>query len=182
MYLYYPENNWMKLVMHYILLVSFRCWECCAKKQHNKKNEEIHNKDLLIHNDSHATAPHTYDMINDIIKLHYVMHGKDHKICLDRRHNVSNIEQIYYELTLKNLGSPQIMQYPVLDAIMNDHIDMTERLNTYLGHQGIHLKINQLKIKWILSPTELETFKKLCVLTDNCEYITYMDVNEYVRL
>ena len=135
---------------------------------------------------------HIYDISNDIIKLRYFVANKEHKICVPRslcHNNMGNIngeysiKQIYDEISSKNSHLRQMLEYPILDATLNDGVDLTERLCQYLGHQGSHMIYGHgIKIKWILTPHEIPEFEKLTVLTDKCKTITYTHTDDTILL
>ena len=128
---------------------------------------------------------HIYDISNDIIKLRYFVSNKEHKICVPRHlaTGQSSMKQIYDQISSNFKLMRQMLEYPILDATLNDSVDITERLCQYLGHQGLHLiHGHSVKIKWILTPHEIPEFKKLCVLTDKCKTIIYTNINDFILL
>lgn len=141
----------------------------------------------LYDNDSNNTGKfklnyHIYDITHDIIKLRYFIANKEHKICIPRvLGSASNIRQIYNNISAKNSNLHQMLEYPILDATLNDNIDLTERLCQYLGHEGSHIiYAHPIKIAWILTPHEIPEFEKLSIITDKCKNITYYDINDII--
>lgn len=125
---------------------------------------------------------HIYDITHDIIKLRYFILNKEHKICIPRVYSsASNIRQIYNNISAKNAAVHQMLEYPILDATLNDNIDLTERLCQYIGHEGNHiLYAHPIKIAWILTPNEITIFERLCIITDKCKSMTYYDINDII--
>lgn len=136
---------------------------------------------------------HLYDFVNDIIQLQYILNGKLHKICIERTENIPEKKQIFDEIMTKKT----MVQYPILDAVLTlkqyditnkkTSMDITERLNMYLGPQRCHSLISKLKIRWILSENEIKDFISLSVLSENTDedmdmkYVIYENMDSFIE-
>ncbi len=122
---------------------------------------------------------HTYDLLNDIIKLTYMIRGKEYILCLPRK-TKDCVMKLYCELITKKMEKQTITNHVILDARLNDDIEITDRFNKYLGDHGSHLKYSKFRIRWLLTINEMKKFKKLILFTNNCEEIECSDINDYV--
>lgn len=125
---------------------------------------------------------HVYDITHDIIKLRYFILNKEHKVCVPRKFS-NNLKQIYDNICINHGNCHHMLEYPILDATLNENTDITERLCQYLGHKGSHIiYAHPIKIAWILTPNELKNFQVLTIITDQCKNLTYYDVNEVIMI
>lgn len=116
-----------------------------------------------------------YDIDNDIIKVEYIIEKKHKYIfCIDRKNDI-NIKEIYEKLMKKTYE--EYFMYVEL----NGH-DITERLNKYVGPNGVHLNYNNLKIKWLLTNNEIENFKKLIIMDQNGNEIIYKTYEDFLKI
>ena len=127
---------------------------------------------------------HIYDLINDIIKLEYIIKGKKYILCVSRT-NKKNIFKCYLN-TIKNYSDSEIIEHIVIDATLknnsDEEIDITDKINQYLGIKGNHLNHSKIKIKWILSMNEIQKFKKITILTNTFDEINYTNIEDTIYI
>jgi hypothetical protein len=159
----------------YLLSSEFLCWvyvnlytKCCRKKK-QKTNK----------NTKYDDNNHIYDLKNDIIKIKYFRNNWPYIICLHRSQNVPQIKQKIMSLN----DNPKVLQQlPILSATLNNKVDITDRLNSYIGYDASHVKIGgPVKIRWFLNSRELHNFNIINVMTSNHDE-DYYDVNNDIIL
>ena len=124
---------------------------------------------------------HVYDLLNDIIRLEYYKNGQKYSLCIPRNES-NNLYQLYFDIIGKNTESREMIDNLIMDATLNGDIDITDRINEYLGYKGCHLDKYELKIKWLLSVDELSTFKNLIILTNDFKELNYVNVDDSIVL
>ena len=157
-----------------IIFSFYQNYFCYAYSQIKKSVCKRSKKKTLQPENSH----HLYDISADVLKLIYFVQGNAHKICISRDKPRKDIRQIYQNIT-ENHKNQTYLEYPVIYAQFNDSIDITERVNSYLGNRGCHLELGEnIKIRWILTPTEIKEFRKLSLFTSNMKDIEFFDIDE----
>lgn len=141
----------------------------------------FYGNDILEENRSNYRLQHIYDLLADIIKLQYYIKGKKYTLCIPRE-NAENVFQTYIDIIQRHNNPKQISYHNIMDSTLNEKIDLTDRVNEYLGIKGSHLKYGNIKIKWLLTLEELMNFKELVIVTNDCEEIKYTDVNDNILL
>lgn len=170
---------------------------CCKKNTKQRKNntekeiiinknDQLVGKSIKIDN-NYVTAG---DVNNDIITLKYLLNGEiEHFICLSLSCKLTTAEALK-QINTNNYNKPQqklLLDYPVINAKLNDCIDLTQRIKSYIGDKGCHFEIyekqtnNYLKIRWFLTKKEISQFKKLYILTKKCIENEYYDVDDKIR-
>ena len=61
-------------------------------------------------------------------------------------------------------------------------VDITKRLNMYVGSEGCHLRYNDIKIKWFLTEEEQQSFEKLIIIDSMCNEKEYKSINDSLDL
>ncbi len=122
---------------------------------------------------------HTFDMLNDTLKMYYTIRGHKYILCLSR-HTIKSPLDMYCKIVEMTTNSGSMANYKVLDAQMNDAIRLTDRINSHIGDDGVHLRFAKLKLKWLLSPQEIASFKKLVILTDDLEELEFTSPEDYI--
>ncbi len=134
---------------------------------------------------------HEYDLINDIIKMKYRLQGQEYIACLSTRAWGSSrawerggVQKIYFDL-VSTQDPKSIIENPVLDAtivLQGKEKDITQRVNSYLGNQGCHLKYEGVKIKWLLRPDEMFAFSSMTIFNSVGDEHIYKDINDTISL
>ena len=126
------------------------------------------------------TGDHVYDISSDVLKLIYFVRGNAHKICVSRERSRNDIQKIY-DVVCRQSSDHLLVEYPVIYAAFNDSVDITQRVNSYLGNRGCHLEFgDSIKIRWILTPEEAKEFRKLSLFTCNMEDKEFFDIDDTV--
>ena len=148
-------------------------WIPCRREKTNSRSLECKDK----------VKVHTYDISSDILKLVYFVQGNAHKICISRDRSKDEIQKIYERIKSSSTNT-LMQQYPVIYAQFNDEVDITDRLNQYLGNGGCHLKISgeKIKLRWILTDDEIKEFKKIKIFTDKLVQYEFVNVDDIVLL
>ena len=118
----------------------------------------------------------TYDCEHDLIKIKYNFDGKEYVLCINRMNPVIVKEIINKELK-RELKKDLAMDY-IIHAELNGSIELTKRINKYIGANGFHLKYDNIKIKYFLTPDEIKNFQKLAITDTNCNDHTYYSVED----
>lgn len=137
-----------------------------------EENEEL-SKEINYISHHH----HLYDYENDIIKIRYVHKNKNYIFCINRVNPI-----IVKEIIEKELKKNEITMDYIISAEMNSHIDLTKKINMYIGNNGCHLKYNQLKIKYLLTEEEIKNFKSLTLMDNFCNEKTYNSVEDFIEI
>ena len=123
---------------------------------------------------------HEYCIDKDILRLYYHIQDLKFCICVPRNTKHTDIRKIYKDIK----GEPnEMLQFPIIHATLNDNINITNRLNAYLGNDGSHAeKTGPPKVSWILTPEEQESFKSLYMLTNKYTEVTLKDLDETLKI
>ena len=109
---------------------------------------------------------HIYDITKDIIMLEYSLKGIKYTLCIPRKSSVS-VPKIYRKIVADHDKSGLFESHIVMDAILDNDIDITDRINQYVGPNGEHLKYGPIQLHWFLSNDELRSFKRLEIITND---------------
>ena len=133
------------------------------------------------------TGPNENDQLDkhldeNLCKLVYTKAGSSFS-CLVEKDKLENSEFMNQFTTYIAANSSGVMeQTALLDATLNGEKNITDRVNKYLGNCGdhIHELESSPKIRWLLTPDEVRDFKKLQILTADCQNIDYENVDERI--
>lgn len=134
----------------------------------------------------HQCVPiqHTYDLNHDLIRFHYFSHHKLHTVCCKR--DLAPYPQLLEKLEhvrALNSNPNDMVKYIVLQAVLNDEEDITDRINRHLGHEASHASFfGPPKIEWILDALEVLRFDSLYILTQNFEEKMFHNAHECLSL
>lgn len=121
-----------------------------------------------------VSCPNTYDIDNDVVKMTYKVGDKNFFFCIDRI-NPINVSEILEEL--KSVEEPDDL---FMFAELNGE-DITQRMNQYVGSEGNHLSHNDIRVKWVLTKEECESFRTLNIIDNMGEEKSFKDCNDYLE-
>lgn len=135
---------------------------------------ESYKKEQIIELETNE-SPNQYVIEYDIIKMKYQVEDKHYIFCIDRK-NPMNLQKVLETELIENKTHEDFFMMAELNEV-----DITSRLNMYVGSDGNHLQYNDIQIKWLLTQEEIATFEKLILIDQMCEETEYKSCNDFIK-
>ena len=127
-----------------------------------------------VHEDGICSS--TYHLKDDIIVVNYYKNNKLYTLVVDRL--CEKAPEKIVEECLAEDDEEHIMM-----AVLNDKDDITKELNSIVGPNGKHLEYyNKIKISWLLTEEEEETFESLQITDMMCDEFIFKDTFKTLKL
>ncbi len=122
---------------------------------------------------------HTYHLDDNFIKIKYKINGRIHNLCLTPDEHVKK----KYTQIISKLKDVQIVNYPIMEAVLNNDNDITRRLNNYIGHNGDQIRLGgHLQLKMFLRADDIKHFRHLTIITSNCSQFHFANVTDCITM
>jgi len=113
-----------------------------------------------------------YDIENDKVIIPYKnVEDKEYILKVDRKINL-NLKDL-----INDLESTINEEEPYVSILINGQ---EKNVRKYFGPNGLHNEIQKLKVNDILFSNEIDTFERLELMDNFCDYKEICELNEYI--
>ena len=134
----------------------------------------FNNEVEIVDNGNTEITRTSYNIEMHVLSINYSVRGNKYKLRHSLTHNIS-------EKYIKELLTNKNPEKPILTAIVNDEIDITELANRFCGPSGDFYQTEfKMKVSYLIPLKYHSEFKKLEIIDEMGDMFEYESLNDYI--